>query len=41
MCIYIDFNMHLRKLKSDFHITSYLFLSVYDLVSGLITFENK
>ena len=28
VCIYIDFNMHLRKLVSDFHITSNLFLNV-------------
>ena len=39
MCIQIDSNMHLRKLISDFLITSNLFLSVQDLVSGFQEFQ--
>ena len=31
--------MDLKKLINDFHITSNLFLSVYDLVSGFLKFE--
>ena len=30
----MDFNMRLKKLMSDFHITSNLVLGVKDLVSG-------
>ena len=39
LCIKIDFNMNLRKLMSDFHIISNLFLSVYDLVSGFLELQ--
>ena len=31
--------MHMRKLISDFHITSNLFLNVLDLVSGFLEFQ--
>ena len=31
--------MHLRKLTSDFHITSNLFLSFQDLVFGFLEFQ--
>ena len=42
MCIYIDFNMHLRKLMSVFHIMSNLFLRFSFWLPRIpITIHNK
>ena len=39
MCIYIDFNIYLRKLMNACHITSSLFVSDQHLVSGFLGFH--
>ena len=39
MCIYIDFNIYLRKLMNGCHIISSLFVSDQHLVSGFLEFH--
>ena len=37
--IYIGFNMHLRKLMSDFNITSIVYLELLGYSSGFVNFQ--